>query len=143
MKKIKLTTTRLFVAAFLLCGLLIIQAQTASAQLSLTVTRSDDRNANCVPGDCSLREAVNAANASATDDTINFATGLTRITLANEIVINKAGTLTINGTGANVLTIDGGAGTNRIFYINEATATISGITLTGGNGYGGAICCYG
>ncbi len=106
-------------------------------ELGLIVTRSDDRNATCVSGDCSLREAVNAANASATDDTINFAAGLTKITLTNEIIINNAGTLTINGTGANVLTIDGGAGTtNRIFYTNLATVTISGVTLTGGNGIG-------
>jgi hypothetical protein len=40
------------------------------------------------------------------------------------------------GPGANVLTIDGGAGTNRIFYTSEATVTISGVTLTGGNGTG-------
>lgn len=66
--------------------------------------------------------------------------------MTNEIIINNSGTLTINGNGANVLTIDGGAGTNRIFYINQATATISGVTLTGGNGvstnfdsFGGAV----
>jgi CSLREA domain-containing protein len=113
--------------------------QPLTPELNFTVTRSDDRNnATCVPGDCSLREAVNAANASATDDSINFAAGLTRITLTNEIVINNAGKLTINGIGTNVLTIDGGAGTNRIFYIDQATASISGMTLTGGNGTGAA-----
>jgi uncharacterized delta-60 repeat protein/CSLREA domain-containing protein len=107
------------------------------AEANFTVTRSDDRNnATCVTGDCSLREAVNAANASGSDDTINFASGLTTVTLTNEIVINNAGALTINGLGANNLTIDGGAGTNRIFYANNATVTISGITLTGGNGTG-------
>ncbi|MCA1637998.1 MAG: FG-GAP-like repeat-containing protein [Acidobacteria bacterium] len=111
--------------------------QPLTPELGLIVTRSDDRNnTTCVTGDCSLREAVNAANASATDDTINFASGLTTITLTNEIVINNAGTLTINGLGANVLTIDGGAGTNRIFYINQAIVTISGVTLMGGNGTG-------
>jgi len=110
--------------------------QPLTPELGLIVTRSDDRNATCVSGDCSLREAVNAANASATDDTIYFASGLTKITLANEIVINNAGALTINGTGANNLTIDGGAGTNRIFYTNRATVTISGVTLTGGGGTG-------
>ncbi len=107
-------------------------------EASLTVTRSDDRNnAACVPGDCSLREAVNAANASGSDDAINFASGLTRITLANEIVINNAGALTLLGPGANILAIDGGPGINRIFYTNRATVTISGVTLTGGNGIGG------
>jgi CSLREA domain-containing protein len=106
-------------------------------QSSFTVTRSDDRNnPTCASGDCSLREAINAANASATDDTINFASGLTTITLTDVIYIYNAGTLAINGTGANVLTIDGGAGTNRIFFTFQATVTISGVTLTGGNGTG-------
>jgi len=44
--------------------------------------------------------------------------------------------LTISGNGANIFTIDGGAGTNRIFYTNQATVSISGMTLTGGNGMG-------
>ena len=45
--------------AFLIC---LFAAQSAQAQL--TVTRTDDRNAACVSGvDCSLREAVTAANA--------------------------------------------------------------------------------
>lgn len=61
-------------------------------------------------------DAVVAANNAATDDTINFAAGLTNITLDNaSITIADNGTLTIDGSGANVLTIDGGAGQNRIF----------------------------
>jgi parallel beta-helix repeat protein len=38
--------------------------------------------------------------------------------------------------GANVLTIDGGAGTNRIFQTNLATVTIADVRLTGGGGTG-------
>ncbi|MFN2391477.1 MAG: hypothetical protein ABR566_05850, partial [Pyrinomonadaceae bacterium] len=46
------------------------------------VTRSDDRNVACNSGvDCSLLEAVNAANATTANDTINFASGLTTLTL--------------------------------------------------------------
>ncbi len=56
--------------AFLIC---LSAVQSAQAQLTLTVTRTEDRNATCVTGDCSLREAVNAANAAVTNDTINFA----------------------------------------------------------------------
>ncbi len=100
-----------------------------------TVTRSDDRFTNCVSGsDCSLREAINQANSTLSADEINFAAGLSRITLTSEIVIFN--TLTLIGSGANVLTIDGGVGENRIFYSNQATVNISGITLTGGNGAG-------
>jgi CSLREA domain-containing protein len=49
---------------------------------TFTVTRSDDRNVVCVPGDCSLREAINAANALG--GKINFASGLTTVTLTDE-----------------------------------------------------------
>ena len=133
--------------AFLIC---LLAAQNASAA-SYVVTRIDDRNnATCAAGDCSLREAVKAANATAVADTITFnipaascnaSTNVCTITLTTasggEIAINSAGgALTINGTGANLLTIDGGAGTNRIFYSNAATVTITGVALTGGNGTG-------
>lgn len=139
MKRTTSTTIGLF-ASFLLCGFTIIQGQPTLTQSNLTVTRSDDRNnSSCLPGDCSLREAVNSANASADDDKIDFASGLTTITLSNEIVINNAGALTINGPAANVLTIDGGPGTNRIFVAYYATVTILGATLTGGNGIGGGV----
>ncbi len=124
--------TTVFMFSLFALGQIPVVPADLKGTLSLTVTRSDDRNATCVPGDCSLREAVNAANASATDDTIDFAAGLTTVTLTNEIVINNAGALAINGPGASSLTIDGGAGTNRIFSINSATATISGVTLMGG-----------
>jgi len=115
--------------------------------LSLVVTRSDDRNETCNSGvDCSLREAVNTANVGAGDDTINFSAELTTITLTDQIVINNNGMLVINGRGANVLKIDGGTGYNRIFYTNSASVNITGVTLSGGfpiNGnaetFGGAI----
>src|SRR5204863_9647955 len=56
--------------------------------VDLTVTRSDDRNGTCVSGvDCSLREAVATANATAGDETIIFASGISMITLTlGEIV---------------------------------------------------------
>ena len=95
-------------------------------------------------GDCSLREAVNAANASSDDDVITFAPDLTLITLTGEIQIQNHGSVSLNGSGANVLTIDAGAGHNRIFFTDNATVTIADLTLTGGdvtfiNSDGGAI----
>jgi hypothetical protein len=128
---------------FSLFFLVFVCAITVQAQLSLTVTRSDDRNLTCMVGDCSLREAVNAANTSSSNDTINFAPSVTMITLANEININDAGTLTVSGPGANALTIDGGPGTNRIFLVNNATVTIQGVTLSGGSGNGAAVATNG
>lgn len=90
--------------------------------------------------DCNLPGAVGAARNAAGDDTIVFAAGITNITLTTtpEIYLDSVGgSVTITGPGANVLTIDGGAGTNRIFRANGAVLNLSGVTLTGGNGEGG------
>jgi hypothetical protein len=105
----------------------------------------------------SLREAIQAANADAAADTIDFSvTGtiqLTNVGHAGEIAITNH--LTINGPGASVLTIRAfdpsatlGDGA-RIFNVNDffsfttKTVAISGLTLTGGdvanNEGGGAI----
>jgi hypothetical protein len=100
---------------------------------TFTVTTTSDT------GGGSLRAAVQSANSTAGDDVINFAAGITTITLASEIVITNNGALTISGNGANILTIDGGPGTNRIFSISNAFVTISGVTLTGGNGTGASF----
>jgi hypothetical protein len=92
------------------------------------VTRSDDRNYTCLPNDCSLREAVQAGG------DVTFAHGLSKITLTNEISLFED---TIIGPGANLLTIDGGAGVNRVF-IASGTVNISGVTITGGHAEGSA-----
>jgi hypothetical protein len=114
------------------------QAQTFAVDFSVNLT-GDAGDFTC-DATCTLRDAIDDANAAVTDDTISFAAGITNITLStNQIDINNAGTLTINGSGANVLTIDGGAGMNRIFLVNSATVTIRGVTLTGGNGNGAAV----
>lgn len=88
---------------------------------------------------CSLRAAVQEANSLASNDRVFVPANLTVIlTTANggEIAIINNGALEIIGAGANVSTINGGTGTNRIFYTNSAIVIISGVTLTGGNGTG-------
>jgi len=103
------------------------------------------------PGEqCTLREAVAEAGALSSNDRVlfNLPAG-SAIVLKNGMRLNDIffrGALEIVGTGANNLTIDGGPGTNLIFFITNAKVTISGVTLTGGNGtdpnssgFGGAI----
>lgn len=129
---------------------LVVMATLAlSAQAgTFTVTRADDRNDVCASGvDCSLREAVRVAGSSAGNDVIDFSPNLNLITLTDEILIQvSSGSITISGRGANVFTINGGTGNNRIFSSIFANVKISGVTLTGGNGrgansdgFGGAI----
>ncbi|MDQ3129811.1 MAG: carboxypeptidase regulatory-like domain-containing protein [Acidobacteriota bacterium] len=122
--------------AFFVC----LTAAPSALALNYTVTTVADSGAG------SLRQAVLDANGTAADDVIDFNIpavscpgGVCTITLASDISITDNGSLTINGTGARSLIIDGGAGTNRIFYSNAATFNLSGVTLTGGNGTGSAL----
>lgn len=93
-------------------------------------------------GNCTLRAAIEEANMLAGDDTINFAASLANqtitLTTGVEIPINGLnGTLQINGPGADKLTIDGGAGSNRIFSALNAVVTVTGVKLKGGGSSGG------
>ncbi len=100
-----------------------------------------DVNFTTAEPECTLRAAIEQANNFGSDDRVLFnlqPNSIITLTTTNggEIPISNNGTLEIVGTGANNLTIDGGAGENRIFYTNQAIVTISGVTLTGGNGVG-------
>ena len=115
---------------------------TTIVAVTLIVTRIDDRNSPaCVAGDCSLREAVNTANASADIKAIQFSAlfdSPQTITLTNgQIAINQS--MSIVGKGANLTTVSGGNATS-IFLIaqNLSNVTISGLTIANGSGGDGA-----
>jgi hypothetical protein len=110
----------------------------------VSVSDTDDGMAANL-GTLSLRKAVRLANADPVADTINFKlpAGST-ITFGSEITITNP--VSINGPGANLLTLDGN-NTTRLFTIDDNTSTsiavgLSGLKLTRGNsisGDGGAI----
>jgi predicted outer membrane repeat protein len=98
----------------------------------IMVTNNNDSG----PG--SLREALATANQCST---ISFASGISLITLTSaELVIDK--TVTINGPGANLLTISGNGG-RRVFTINSGeNVALNGLTIANGaagSGRGGGI----
>ena len=91
------------------------------------------------PGDLSLRQAVNLANVLGGSETITFDS--TVFVTADTITLNgsqlelsdTSGTETITGPAAG-LTVNGG-GLSRVFAVDaDVTASISGLTITGGNG---------
>ncbi len=111
---------------------------------SFTVVSAGDAPfGSCTALQCTLRDAVSAANGSAGADTITFAPAITgTVTLAptnGALVIS--GPLSIDGPGSSVLTVQANATTTdfRVFDITDSAGdvTIEGLTITGGNIEGG------
>ena len=101
--------------------------------LSITVNTLDDvTDGNINDGTVSLRDAIAAATAG---ETINFSVHGTIALAYGQLLIDKD--LTINGPGANLLTIDA-HGNSRVFDIDDDDSEnlidvrINGLTLTGG-----------
>ena len=119
------------------CFVLLFLAFAANAAV-YTVTKTADTSDGTCDADCSLREAVLAANATAENDIIIFSSLFASpqtITLSGtEILFANNGTIEIHGPGANRLTVSGN-NTSRIFRSAAGVnSTISGMRLTGGNG---------
>lgn len=98
---------------------------------TITVTSANDSGVG------TLRRAILSA---ASGDTINFAAGLTTINLTSgELLIGK--NLKIRGPGPNLLTVQRSSALDfRIFRI--ASATISGLTISGGKAeFGAGVYC--
>ena len=98
------------------------------------------------PGELSLRQAIDLANALGGNETITFdptvfATSQTITLTQGQLELDDtSGTVTIEGPAAGV-TISGG-GQSRVFQIdNGVTAVLSGLTISGGSttGNGGGI----
>ncbi|NES68578.1 MAG: calcium-binding protein, partial [Okeania sp. SIO2D1] len=94
-------------------------------------------------GNGSLRDAIAMANATPDADTITFDSSLTGMTIgltSGELSITNS--LTINGLGANLLTVDAQQNGFRVFNIDNGSddlinVFIDGLTITGGNPIGG------
>ena len=99
------------------------------------VTTTAD-NFDYADGQTTLREAILAASASnapaITFDPTVFATPQTITLTMGELGLTKiSGTLTIQGPGANLLSISGNRA-SRVFYMHGGSASLSGLTITGG-----------
>src|SRR5262249_43947190 len=104
---------------------------------TLTVSNTSDSGAG------SLRAAIAQANADGGRDTIvcsDVFNGPQRIILTSgELQLSGRATTTIQGPGANLLTVSGG-GASRVFDIEAGSLSLSGVTITGGrSNYGGGV----
>lgn len=138
-----LAITLSLVIAFLFC------AQLSAYAATITVNTTLDENGT--GANCSLREAIIAANTdsffggctagSGADiinfDSVVFATPQTITLTVSRLDVPLTSVITINGTGANMLTIQNSipAGTtSQTFLVNSsANLSVSGVTITGAN----------
>ena len=101
-------------------------------------TRTDDPEPDaCLEDDCSLREAVDAANAATGAVEIVLPPGTYRLTIptaggSNPISLSFSRDVTIAGAGAASTVIDGG-GLGAVLGIIGFDLNVSGVTITGGD----------
>ena len=131
---------------------------------NFAVTKTADTNDGACNADCSLREAVVAANAAAGADSISFnVNGTFQLTIAGanenasatgDLDIRDALTITGNGTGNTIITAGTTTanGIDKVFSVNPTfslafATSISGLTIRygrnpsafGGDGFGGGL----
>ena len=120
--------------------LVMLTSSTASANAALVVSTLADSGVG------SLRQALLDANTAPGVDTITFTAGLTGTIDVLSDLPRLTGGIDLQGPGASVITIDGGwteAGGpstgHALFMLDhvdvaDGASTISGVTITGGNG---------
>jgi len=137
----RLTSLVIILAAFVCFALAGVKSAQAATYVVNSTADTDDTV--CDNTNCTLREAINAANANSGADTIAFS--VTGTILLGSALPDLSDDVTISGPGANVLTVkrDPNASGFRIFIVNSGkTVTISGLTITNGSvvgGFGGGI----
>ncbi len=121
---------RLATIAAVLCAALFALAGTAAAN-TFNVTTTDDDIGSCDPGDCSIREALAAAQANPGDDTVNIPAGHYVLTNGQLETDDIGNTTTIVGHSARDTIIDAN-GQSRVYFVNDGTINLSHVTITGG-----------
>ena len=124
----------------------ILVTESACAPTLLVTTTAEHDDGVCNAADCTLREAINAANARA-GSIIGFTAGVTgTIQLTSPLPTLFNSSIALQGPGARLLTVQRNSGAaSRIFTIccnPGVVVSISGLTIAAGiliNDNGGAI----
>lgn len=125
----------------------LLMASAAGATTTIKVTTPQDTDASgtgdCLgndTSDCTLRDAINAANASS-GDTISIPGGTYQ--LAQSAAPQISSSMTLEGAGARTTTIKQTESHQGVLDVSSASATVTvdGVTITGGQamGSGGGI----
>lgn len=116
------------ILGFTVVALGIVPLQPVNATTRTVNTLVDEADGSCTDGDCSLRDALALA---VNGDTIDFSVTGTIEMAQGQYYIDHS--ITLNGPGADHLTIDGNH-SSRVFYIGvNIHPAVSGLTVTGGD----------
>ena len=114
-------------------------AESATLVVNTTIDAGDATpgDGSCVTsgGPCSLRAAIEEANALAGDDTISRPAGTYTLSLGAELTISS--NLTLTGAGAATTIIEAattsGTASARVINVTSGVVSISGVTIRHGN----------
>ncbi len=122
----------------LAAGLIVLAAAPPASAATFPVTTTADTADGTCDAQCSLREAVGAANGAAGDDTITVPAGtyvLTRTGAQENLNVtgdlDVSGVTTIQGAGAAATVLDG-FGADRVLDVSAGGLTVRDLTVTGG-----------
>jgi CSLREA domain-containing protein len=130
------TTYKLFTISALLALTFSAIGVTPVYAATFTVTKIADTNDGTCNADCSLREAITAANAAPDADTITLPLGVYTLTFGSQLPA-VASAITINGSGAANTIIQAGFSPNTATYrVFEVTSsgdlTLNSLTVRNG-----------
>lgn len=135
-----LTIMNTLIRSLAALGILVLMfaADPALAQSTFLVTKTADTNDLICDADCSLREAITAANADPSSDRIEFAPAMQGQTIAldpalGELTISRPAVIDAEATDVTIAA----NGTHRVLRIigdrfNNVNVTVRGLTITGG-----------
>jgi hypothetical protein len=110
----------------------VLQPRFEGVSAVITVnTLADENDGSCSDGDCSLRDAIQVANAG---DTITFSVSGTIALTLGQLVMDK--NLTISGLGASHLTLSGNNASRVLYIQGGANVTLSDLTIAHGRASG-------
>ena len=105
------------------------------------VTKIADTNGSCTPGNCSLREAIDAANTNPGADDVPVPAGFYLLTLGQLVVSDD---VSIAGAGQTNTIIDGNTSSRIFAILSPVVVEISGIAIQNGFAFqGGGIYSLG
>jgi len=135
---------RLVILAALVAAALVALPTRPALGATFTVSKTADTNDGTCDGDCSLREAIVAANAAGGADTITLPAGTYTLTIAgageNAAAtgdLDITGDLTINGAGTATTIINANSLDRAFEVTGSPTVNISALTVQNGTATAG------